>query len=209
LAEAIHDVEAAGAHLVHLDVMDGHFVPNISIGPPVVASIRKVTSLPLDVHLMIEDPDAYIEAFAEAGANWISVHVEACRHLDRTVHLVRSNGLKAGVVLNPATPLSSLDEILRVVDYVLVMSVNPGFGGQEFIPATLEKIARLRKVIQEKALPVKIEVDGGVGTDNLCELIRSGAEILVIGSHIFGAGEPGKNVTSIIELSKQCFDGAA
>jgi ribulose-phosphate 3-epimerase len=158
---------------------------------------------------MIEDPDAYIQAFAEAGADWISVHVEACRHLDRTVQLVRSHGLKAGVVLNPATPLSSLDEILRAVDYVLVMSVNPGFGGQQFIPATLEKIARLRKVIQEKALPVKIEVDGGVGTDNLCELIRSGAEILVIGSQIYGRGDPGKNVRSIIELSKQCFEGVA
>src|SRR5215471_6268143 len=151
LGDAIRLTESGGAEVIHVDVMDGHFVPNISIGPPVVASIRKVTSLPLDVHLMIEDPDAYIQAFAEAGANWISVHVEACRHLDRTIHLVRSHGLKAGVVLNPATPLSSLDEILRVVDYVLVMSVNPGFGGQEFIPATLEKIARLRKVIQEKA----------------------------------------------------------
>src|SRR5262249_35569465 len=146
---------------------------------------------------------------AEAGANWISVHVETCRHLDRTVHLARSHGLKAGVVLNPATPLSSLDEILGIVDHVLVMSVNPGFGGQKFIPAALEKIARLRKVIHEKALPVKIEVDGGVGRDNLCELIRSGAEILVIGSHIYGTGDPGKNVRSIIELSKQCFEGVA
>jgi len=132
-------LEAAGADLIHLDVMDGHFVPNITIGPPVVASIRKVTSLPLDIHLMIEDPDAYIPAFAEAGADWISVHVETCRHLDRTLQVLRSHNLKAGVVLNPATPLSCLDEVLKLVDHVLIMSVNPGFGGQKFIPAAFEK----------------------------------------------------------------------
>ena len=204
LADSIHSVEAAGADLIHLDVMDGHFVPNITIGPPVVASIRKVTSLPLDVHLMIEDPDAYIPAFAEVGADWISVHVEACKHLDRTLQLVRSHKLKAGVVLNPATPLTCLDEVLKLVDYVLIMSVNPGFGGQKFIPAVLEKIERLRKIILHRALPVKIEVDGGLGLDNLPDLIRSGAEILVIGSQIFGSENPGEVLRRIIDLSHHC-----
>jgi len=204
LAEAIQSVQAAGADLIHVDVMDGHFVPNITIGPPVVASLRKVTTLPLDVHLMIEDPDAYIPAFAEAGADWISVHVEACKHLDRTLQVIRSYKLKAGVVLNPATPLSCLDEVLRLVDHVLIMSVNPGFGGQRFIPATLEKIERLRKVIQHRALPVRIEVDGGVAFDNLRDLILSGAEVLVIGSQIFGAENPGETLRRLIDLSRHC-----
>jgi ribulose-phosphate 3-epimerase len=202
LAESIHSVEGAGADLIHLDVMDGHFVPNITIGPPVVASIRKVTSLPLDVHLMIEDPNAYIPAFAEAGADWISVHVETCRHLDRTLQLLRSHKLKTGVVLNPATPLSCLDEVLKLVDHVLIMSVNPGFGGQKFIPAALEKIERLRKIIRHRALPVRIEVDGGIALDNLPDVVRSGAEILVIGSQIFGSKNPGETLRKIIDLSQ-------
>jgi len=204
LAEAIQSVEVAGAHLIHLDVMDGHFVPNLMIGPPVIPSVRKVTSLPLHVHLMIEDPDAYIDAFAEAGADWICVHIESCRHLDRTIQLIRSRRLNPGVVLNPATPLSSLDEVLTGTDHVLIMSVNPGFGGQKFIPASIEKIARLRKIIQQKGLPVRIAVDGGVGTENLCDLVRNGAEILIIGSQIFGSGNPGENVRRIIELSQHC-----
>jgi ribulose-phosphate 3-epimerase len=209
LAESIHSVEAAGAHLIHLDVMDGHFVPNITIGPPVVKSIRKVTSLQLDVHLMIEDPDAYIPAFAEAGADWISVHFETCKHLNRTLQLIRFHKLKAGVVLNPATPISCLDEVLRLVNHVLIMSVNPGFGGQKFIVTTLEKIDRLRKVIQHRALPVRIEVDGGVAFDNLRDLIASGAEILVIGSQIFGSENPGETLRKIIDLSQRCSVSSA
>jgi ribulose-phosphate 3-epimerase len=205
LAEEIQCVEAAGASLIHLDVMDGHFVPNITFGPPVVAAVRKATTLPLDVHLMIEKPDAYIEPFVKAGADWISVHVEACVHLDRTIQLIRSYAVKAGVVLNPATPISLLHEVLSFVDHILVMSVNPGFGGQKFIPNSLEKIKQLRKVVQQRGLSVKIEVDGGVGLDNLCDLISSGAEILVSGSQIFGSENPGEAVKKMIGLSERCF----
>ncbi|MGH9426705.1 MAG: ribulose-phosphate 3-epimerase, partial [Terriglobia bacterium] len=165
LGNAIRIAESAGAEVIHVDVMDGHFVPNITMGPPIVASIRKVTTLPLDVHLMIEDPDAYIQPFVNAGADWISVHVETCPHLDRTLQLVRSLGARPGVVLNPATSLSTLDEALCLVEYVLIMTVNPGFGGQRFLPYTLEKVQRLRKVIQQKGLSVKIEVDGGVSLE--------------------------------------------
>jgi ribulose-phosphate 3-epimerase len=205
LADEIQRVEVAGANIIHLDIMDGHFVPNITIGPPVVASIRKTTSLPLEVHLMIEDPDAYIHSFVEAGANSISVHVETCKHLNRTLQLIKSHAVKAGVVLNPATSLSVLDEVLRSADYVLIMSVNPGFGGQEFIPSTFEKVERLKKIIQHRGLPVKIEVDGGVGLDNMCDLIRSGAEILVIGSQIFGTADPTATVRKIINVANHCF----
>jgi ribulose-phosphate 3-epimerase len=203
LGESIRMVETGGADLLHLDIMDGHFVPNISFGPPVVASVRKVTTLPLDVHLMIEDPDAYVEAFAEAGANWISVHVETCRHLDRTLNLIRSFGIETGVVLNPATPLSTLDEALRLADYVLLMSVNPGFGGQQFLPYVLEKIQRLRKVIQHKGLSARIEVDGGVSFENLADLVHSGAQVLVVGSHVFGDPNPTAVVRRMKELAEQ------
>ena len=189
LGEAIRSAEEGGADLIHFDVMDGHFVPNISVGPPVLASIRKVTKLPFDVHLMIEDPDRYIPMFAEAGANWISVHYEACRHLHRTLDLIRSFNLHVGVVLNPATPVTVLEEVLKIVDYVLIMSVNPGFGGQEFISNSLEKIHRLRKILQHKDLSVRIEVDGGVVFDNIPSLVRSGAQILVAGSQIFRASD--------------------
>ena len=204
LGNAIRLVESAGADVIHVDVMDGHFVPNITMGPPVVASIRKVTTLPLDVHLMIEDPDAYVEAFADAGADWISVHVEACRHLDRTLQLIRSCGARPGVVLNPATSLSTLDETLRLVDYVLVMTVNPGFGGQRFLPYTVEKVQRLRKVIQHKGLSAKIEVDGGISLENLPDLVRSGADILVVGSQIFGAPDPAEAVRKLKAQAEPC-----
>jgi len=185
-------------------VMDGHFVPNITMGPPVVASIRKVTSLPLDVHLMIEDPDAYIQPFVDAGADWISVHVETCPHLDRTLQLIRSCGAKPGVVLNPATSLSTLDEVLRIVDHVLVMTVNPGFGGQRFLPYTLEKVQRLRKVIQHKGLSARIEVDGGVSLENVPDLVKSGANILVVGSQIFGDPDPADAVRKLKALAERC-----
>lgn len=204
LGNAIRLVESAGADVIHVDVMDGHFVPNITMGPPVVASIRKVTTLPLDVHLMIEDPDAYVQPFADAGADWISVHVEACRHLDRTLQLIRSCGAKPGVVLNPATSLSTLDETLRLVDYVLVMTVNPGFGGQRFLPYTLEKVQRLKKVIQHKGLSAKIEVDGGISLENVPDLVRSGADILVVGSQIFGAPDPAEAVRKLKALAEPC-----
>ena len=204
LGDAIRLAESAGAEVIHVDVMDGHFVPNITMGPPVVASIRKVTTLPLDVHLMIEDPDAYIHPFVDAGADWISVHVEACPHLDRTLQLIRSLGAKPGVVLNPATSLSTLDEALRLADYVLVMTVNPGFGGQRFLPYTLEKVQRLRKVIQHKELSAKIEVDGGVGPDNVPDLVKSGANILVVGSQIFGEADPAAAVRELKALAERC-----
>jgi ribulose-phosphate 3-epimerase len=204
LGDAIRLAESAGAEVIHVDVMDGHFVPNITMGPPVVASIRKVTTLPLDVHLMIEDPDAYVQPFVDAGADWISVHVETCPHLDRTLHLIRSLGAKPGVVLNPATSLSTVDEALRLVDYVLVMTVNPGFGGQRFLPYTLEKVQRLRKVIQHKGLSVKIEVDGGVSLENVSDLVKSGAGILVVGSQIFGDPDPAAVVRKLKALAERC-----
>ncbi|MEW5975884.1 MAG: ribulose-phosphate 3-epimerase [Acidobacteriota bacterium] len=207
LGEEIRTVEQAGAHLIHVDVMDGHFVPNLTLGPPLVASIRKTTQLPLDVHLMVENPDLLIPAFAEAGADWISVHVEACRHLDRTLQLIRSCSLRAGVVLNPATPITALEEVLRLVDTVLIMSVNPGFGGQEFIPYSLEKIKRLRKIIQHKGLSVRIEVDGGVNLENVGDLVRSGAEILVVGSQIFSFQDPSQRVKSFLEAFTAAMDG--
>lgn len=204
LGNSIRLVESAGAEVIHVDVMDGHFVPNITMGPPVVASIRKVTSLPLDVHLMIEDPDAYVQPFVDAGADWISVHVETCPHLDRTLQLIRSCGAKPGVVLNPATSLSTLDEVLRIVDHVLVMTVNPGFGSQRFLPYTLEKVQRLRKVIQHKGLSARIEVDGGVSLENVPDLVKSGANILVVGSQIFGDPDPADAVRKLKALAERC-----
>ena len=204
LASQIHSVETGGAQLLHLDVMDGHFVPNITFGPPVVASIRKVTKLPLDVHLMIDDPDRYINDFAKAGANWISVHSEACVHLDRTLNEIKKRGLSAGVVLNPATSLTVLEDVLGLVDFVLIMSVNPGFGAQNFIPYSFEKIKNLRKIIDQKGLSVKIEVDGGIKLDNVVELVRKGAQILVSGSAIFGSNNPAEQVKAMIKRTTEC-----
>jgi ribulose-phosphate 3-epimerase len=176
----------ASADYVHVDVMDGHFVPNLTIGPPVVSALRQVTALPLDVHLMIENPDRYIPAFAEAGADIITVHQEACIHLHRTVQLIKSCGKKAGVSLNPATPAGTLELILDDLDLVLVMSVNPGFGGQSFIPAALTKIGQLRREIVRRGLQVELEVDGGVKTDNIGRIARAGADVFVAGSAVFG-----------------------
>lgn len=190
LGEEISAAERGGAGLIHVDVMDGHYVPNITIGPAVVKSIRRVTELPLDCHLMITDPDDYIEEFAKAGANLISVHVEAVTHLHRTVMEIRKLGCQPGVVLNPATPLLALEEILPFVDYVLLMSVNPGFGGQSFIETALDKVSRLRDMIERRSLNVKIEIDGGIDIRNVAEVVRRGAQWLVAGSAVFGKENP-------------------
>src|SRR2546425_900628 len=181
--------------------MDGHFVPNITIGPPVVKSLRKATDLPLDCHLMIENPDQYIAEFAEAGADWISVHQEACRHLNRTLHLIRSQGALAGVVINPATPVASLSEVLDIVDYVLVMSVNPGFGGQKFIPGAAQKIRRRADRRAQRGLTHRIEVDGGIGLDTVADVVRAGAEILVAGNAVFGQGDPKSNAQKLLKVA--------
>jgi ribulose-phosphate 3-epimerase len=187
LAEEIKAVEKAGADLIHIDVMDGHFVPNITIGPLIVEAARRTTTLPLDVHLMIARPEQYIGDFAKAGADYLTVHVEATSHLNRLVQMMKEHkGVRAGVSLNPATPLSSLDYILDDVDMVLIMSVNPGFGGQTFIASALEKIRSLRKRIDDLGLKIEIEVDGGVKPDNAAEIVRAGADILVAGSAVFG-----------------------
>lgn len=197
LGEEIRAIEAGGADYVHVDVMDGHFVPNITIGPLVVAAARKVTSLPLDVHLMIENPDRYIPAFAEAGADILTVHQETVPHLHRTVQLIRSLGKKAGVSINPATPVSALDLILDDLDLVLVMSVNPGFGGQSFIPFCLGKIAALRRMIEERGLNVELEVDGGVKTDNIGRIVAAGADVLVAGSAVFGTDDYRETIATL------------
>jgi ribulose-phosphate 3-epimerase len=189
LGAEVKQADAGGAGLIHVDVMDGHFVPNISIGPAVTAAVRRATELPLDCHLMIENPDRFIASFVEAGADMISVHVEVLPHLHRTVRLIQEHGVKAGVVLNPATPLSVLDEILPVVDYVLLMSVNPGFGGQRLIPEVLTKARALRERIDRDRLDVRVELDGGVTEENLEEVVASGVDMIVAGSAVFGSKE--------------------
>jgi ribulose-phosphate 3-epimerase len=201
LGAGISAVEKGGATLLHVDVMDGHFVPNISIGVPVVASLRKATRLPLDVHLMIENPEQYIAMFAEAGADMISVHQEATPHLDRALSMIREHGRKPGAVINPATPVSMLSEILGIVDHVLVMSVNPGFGGQKFIPGALEKIRQLKLARERYNLNFRIEVDGGVGPENVADLVRSGAEILVAGTSIFHTPDPAEAIRAMKQLA--------
>ena len=185
LGEEIKDVERGGADWIHIDVMDGHFVPNITIGPLIVEAVRPITKLTLDVHLMIENPDQYIEAFAKAGADYITVHAEACTHLHRTIQLIKSYGVKAGVVLNPATPPSVLDYVLEDLDLVLLMTVNPGFGGQAFIPSVLDKIETVRNMIDEKGLSVDIEIDGGVNPETARLCVERGATVLVAGSAIY------------------------
>lgn len=191
LGADIEMVEKGGAEVIHYDVMDGHFVPNLTIGPLVLKDIRKCTKLPIDVHLMIENPDQYIPDFAKAGADWISVHVETCPHLHRTIQLIKELGKKAGVVLNPHTPLSSIDEILPEVDFVLIMSVNPGFGGQKLIPSCIDKIAKLKAMLKERNLEhIFIEIDGGVKLDNLKTVIDAGTEVVVSGSGIFNTEDP-------------------
>lgn len=203
LGEQIAAVEAGGASLIHVDVMDGHFVPNISVGPFVAQAVRRATSLPIDCHLMIEDPDKYIDDFARAGADMISVHPEATYHLHRTVHHIKALGCKAGVVLNPATPFSAIEEILPDVDYVLLMSVNPGFGGQKFIPGALDKVRRLRGILSSRNLSARIEIDGGVDLANAGEITAAGAEILVTGSAVFGAPNPTEAVSKMLLAARQ------
>jgi ribulose-phosphate 3-epimerase len=190
LGNAIAAVERGGADLIHVDVMDGHFVPNITIGPPVVRSIKRVAKVPLDVHLMITDPDRFLEAFASAGASMMSVHVEVLPHLHRTVHAIKALGVKAGVVLNPATPVGSLEEIAGDVDYVLVMSVNPGFGGQTFIPRSESKVREVRALLDRAGNPADIEIDGGIDTANVARVVAAGARIIVAGSAVFHSSDP-------------------
>jgi len=205
LGAEIKDAEAGGAALIHVDVMDGHFVPNLTIGPAVTAAVRKVTQLPVDCHLMIEDPDRYVAAFAESGADMISVHVEVARHLERTVAAIKEAGAKAGIVLNPATPLEVLSEILPSADFVLLMSVNPGFGGQSLIPFVLDKARRLRAWIDRLQIATRIEIDGGVTLENLDEVARSGVDIVVAGSAVFGTGDP-RGCTQALVRKLAAFD---
>ena len=203
LGEQVRAAEEGGASVIHVDIMDGHFVPNLTLGPPVVKSLRKVTESPLDCHLMIENPDEFIPAFAEAGADWISVHQEAVRHLNRTLHLIKSHDCLAGVVINPATPVSALEEVLDIVDYVLVMSVNPGFGGQKFISSTLHKMRRLVEIRSQRRLTYRIEADGGIAHDTVADVVRAGAEILVAGNAVFGNGDPSKNATALLKAARE------
>jgi ribulose-phosphate 3-epimerase len=201
LGEDIRKVEEAGAHALHVDVMDGHFVPNITIGPPVVRSIRKATNLPLDVHLMISDPDKYIPTFVEAGATLLTVHAEATTHLDRTLNFIRSQNVLVGVSINPATPLSAVEHALGLADVLLIMTVNPGFGGQKFIPYTVEKIRHARQIIQERNYTCVIEVDGGIDSPTVPVVVKAGAEMLVSGSAIFHAPDPGRKVKELLEIA--------
>ncbi len=203
LAEQVREAEAAGVDWIHVDVMDGHFVPNITIGPDVVRALKKATSLPLDVHLMIENPERYVKDFVDAGADWLGIHVEATVHLERLIQNIKELGAKATVTLNPATSLDHLEYVLAAVDMVLLMTVNPGFSGQKFIPAVLPKVRQLRQRIDQAGLPVLIEVDGGVHTDTVRDIVAAGADVLVSGSGIFGgSGDIAGHVCRLRELAK-------
>jgi len=200
------DIEAAergGATIIHVDVMDGHFVPNLTVGLPVVRSLARATRLPLDTHLMISEPGRFAEQFVEAGAQMVSVHIEADAHINRTLAAIRKGGAKAGIVINPATSLSALEEALQYADYVLVMSVNPGFGGQAFIPASVEKVRRLRGMIDEQGLKVRIEIDGGIDRDNIATCAAAGAEIFVAGTAVFGDGDPARSTRELLSAAAQ------
>lgn len=199
LADEIKAVEEGGATVLHVDVMDGHFVPNITIGLPVVRSLRKATQVTIDCHLMITEPGVYAEQFVNAGADMVSVHVEADAHLHRTLTSIRKAGGKAGVAINPATPLVALEEALPFADFVLVMSVNPGFGGQAFIPTAIDKVRRLRQMIESRGLETRIEIDGGIDAENILDVVEAGAEILVAGSAIYGKPSPGEAVRELLE----------
>jgi ribulose-phosphate 3-epimerase len=203
LADQIAAAERGGAAAIHVDVMDGHFVPNITLGPPVVASVRKTTQLPLDCHLMIDNPNDYIAAFADAGANWVSVHYEACPHLHRTLELILHHGMKPGVVVNPATRVDLISEILPLVHHVLIMSVNPGFGGQEFIPFSLDKVRQLAAMRREMRLKFRIEIDGGVAHDTVAGIVKAGAELLVAGNAVFGAAQPERDARALLDAARK------
>lgn len=203
LADEVAAAERGGGSVIHVDVMDGHFVPNITLGPPVVKSLRKATSLPLDCHLMIENPDEFIPAFADAGADWVSVHYEACRHLHRTLELIAQHGMQPAVVINPATRVEVLRPILDLVHHVLVMSVNPGFGGQKFIPYSLKKIRQLRELRQELGLSYRIEVDGGVAHETVAAVVEAGAELLVAGSAVFSGGKAEQNARELLDAARK------
>jgi len=203
LADQVAAAERGGGTVIHVDVMDGHFVPNITIGPPVVKSLRKATKLPLDCHLMIENPDAFIADFAAAGADWVSVHYEACRHLHRSLELITQHGMKPGVVVNPATRVELLRDVLPMVHHVLVMSVNPGFGGQKFIEFSLDKIRRLAQMRQEQGLAFRIEVDGGVAHETVTRIVQAGAELLVAGNAVFGAGQPERDARALLAQARE------
>jgi ribulose-phosphate 3-epimerase len=203
LADEVAAAERGGGTVIHVDVMDGHFVPNITLGPPVVKSLRKATTLPLDCHLMIYNPNEYIPAFSDAGANWVSVHYEACPHLHRTIELILDHGMSPGVVLNPATRVDVLLDILPMLHHVLVMSVNPGFGGQKFIPFSLDKIRRLAALRKELGLEFRIEVDGGVAHDTIAQVVQAGAELLVAGSAVFGAGNAEQNARELLATARE------
>jgi ribulose-phosphate 3-epimerase len=201
LGEQIAQAERGGAGVVHVDVMDGHFVPNLTVGPVIVKAVRRATKLPIDTHLMIENAERYADAFIDAGANWISLHVEAMNHLQRALAHLKSRGVRAGVVLNPSTPLSTLEEVLPEADYVLIMSVNPGFGGQSFIAGSLDKVRRLRRMIDERGLKTQIEIDGGVDAKNIRQVVAAGAEVIVAGSAVFDGGDPEAGVRRLLEAA--------
>lgn len=201
LGAEVAAVERGGADFIHVDVMDGHFVPNLTVGPPVVSSVKAVTRLPIDVHLMLEQPDRFVEAFIEAGAAMVSVHVEVSPHLDRTLSLIKDLGARAGVVLNPSTPVGSLEEVAGQVDYVLVMSVNPGFGGQAFLPSSASKVRRIRALLDEAGNQAPVEIDGGIDLDTVEQVVRAGAEILVAGSAIFHTPDPAAATRSLREAA--------
>ena len=203
LGEQIEAAKRGGAEIIHLDVMDGHFVPNLSIGPPVISSIRKATDLFLDCHLMIEEPDRFVADFVKAGVQRLTIHQEACPHLNRSLQLIRDHGVLPGVTINPATPVATLEEVLDMVDLVLVMSVNPGFGGQKFLPATLEKTRQLDRIRRERRLSFHIEMDGGIDLDNVQDVVRAGCDIVVAGSAIFGSPDPAAQVETMRQAMEQ------
>jgi ribulose-phosphate 3-epimerase len=205
LGEEIHRVEEAGVQMIHVDIMDGHFVPNFTMGPPITESIRRVAHVKLDHHLMIEDPDTYAPIFIKAGADSVSVHYEACRNLDRTLHMIQDHGARAGVVINPATSVSLLEDVLGIVDYVLVMSVNPGYGGQKFIPNSLRKVRQLAAMRSQSRLNFAIQIDGGVGLENIAEVARAGVDWVVAGSSVFGSNDPAQAVRSMLQAADEAF----